>query len=860
MGIRRLASCTLTVLILLSYAVFSGACGGHGRSTSSILSPNAAHPRSMEIGEALAELDAMQAPEGVNSEVFQQLKDALRTALVARGEGKLIASPPAGPNNAIPDFAVTNNGDGTFHVAWHYYNIGDYNQDGVVSIADITPLAMHYGETWSKAVPLDVNTIAAVVDGSNNEKVDIADVTPIAMYFGSEVTHYSVQTSDSETGTYTEHASTTIDEAIQGGRGLFEMNLSGLTVGYWVKAVPGDSSDNEGVCSNVIQVSAANQPPVAALDSDVTSGLAPLTVNFDASGSHDDDGTIANYQWDWEGDGVYDFDSGTNPLAQHIYPVGDYNATVLVTDDGGATATASLVITANDASLIPEPPTNVQASDTTFVDSIQISWDAPASGPAPDGYNIYRSDTETGAYVAIDTAPSSPYDDSAVPDYGTYWYKVSSYNAEGESALAGPDSGQVADAGLTWTHTWGGPDGDDANAVAVDIAGNTYVTAEIYSFGAGNSDIATLKYNPAGDLVWARTWGGLEDDYGAGIAVDSSSNVYVCGETDSFGTGGSGGLLLKYDHDGNLLWQKVWGATGNTNFTAMTIDENANVYMVGFSYGLSAGDPEVVVCKFDTDGEIQWAKQWGGTAEDLGWGIAYDGVGSIYVTGGTSSYGVGGSSDSFLLKYDLTGVLIWQKVWGGSNYEVGIGVSADSTGFVCVTGNTASFGEVNGDVILLRYDQDGALIWQSTWGGAQYDCGLSVAIDSSWNTYVSGYTYSYGTAGQSGILLKYDIDGNLALEKIWGNAGSNEVPALTMDAGGMLYLAGCAPDNNSTWQDVIGTITTPTGTEAEPTGTDNSISLTVDTPDGIETNPVGTTDTGGGNGDILTIKLDPSAM
>jgi len=89
----------------------------------------------------------------------------------------------------------------------------------------------------------------------------------------------------------------------------------------------------------------------------------------------------------------------------------------------------------------PSTPTSVEATDGTFGDRIQVTWQSLGPGPPTDGFNIYRSDSESGSYAVIDSSPSSPFDDTTVPDFGTYWYKVSAYNAAGESSLAGPDSG-----------------------------------------------------------------------------------------------------------------------------------------------------------------------------------------------------------------------------------------------------------------------------------------------------------------------------------------------------------------------------------------------------------------------------------
>jgi hypothetical protein len=92
-------------------------------------------------------------------------------------------------------------------------------------------------------------------------------------------------------------------------------------------------------------------------------------------------------------------------------------------------------------------------------------------------------------------------------------------------------------AGADWTHTWGGPSNDYANAVAVDNSGNVYVAGSTASFGAGGTDVLILKYSPLGTLLWTKTWGGSGNEAANAIAVGPDGFLYVTGSSSSFASG-----------------------------------------------------------------------------------------------------------------------------------------------------------------------------------------------------------------------------------------------------------------------------------------------------------------------------------
>jgi hypothetical protein len=270
---------------------------------------------------------------------------------------------------------------------------------------------------------------------------------------------------------------------------------------------------------------------------------------------------------------------------------------------------------------------------------------------------------------------------------------------------------------------WGGPGNDVPRGIATDSADNVYITGYTDSFGAGGTDLFLLKYRSADNkFVWFKTWGGPLNDYGTGVEVDLQGNVYVTGYTNSLGGGVTSVVLLKFDSSGNLLMQKTWGGNQNNYASGIALDSAGNVYVSGTTYssGVTAGVPNVFLLKYDLSGNLLYQKTWGGTQSDFGAGVTVDSVGNAYVTGYTySSSTTPGVASVFLLKYNPAGTLLMEEIWGGRRSDYGYGIAVDAVGQIYISGYTFSFGpNTQGvNVFLLKYDLSGNLMFQKLYGG-----------------------------------------------------------------------------------------------------------------------------------------------
>jgi hypothetical protein len=237
---------------------------------------------------------------------------------------------------------------------------------------------------------------------------------------------------------------------------------------------------------------------------------------------------------------------------------------------------------------------------------------------------------------------------------------------------------------------------------------------------------------------------------------------------------------------------KQMGSVADDRGEGVAIDSGGNIYVTGYTGGgldgnTSAGGNDIFLIKYDSAANKQWTRQLGTAGDDVALGVAADNSGNIYVTGYTAggldgnTY-AGGAHDIFLVKYDSAGNKQWTRQLGTPYDEWGVGVAVDKNGYVYVTGLTG--GDLDGntsaggsDIFLVKYDSAGNKQWTRQMGSANSDGASGVAVDTNGNIYMTGYTYG-------------DLDGNT-------NAGS-----LTPD----IFLIKYDSAGNKQWTRQLGNI------------------------------------------------------
>ncbi|MCD6283397.1 PKD domain-containing protein [bacterium] len=413
----RIIIVILSVIFLLA-ALF--ACGGKSRIGSLQIAPDTATPQppaELSIDDVLADIDAAKPPPGVDPAIYNSLKEALREQLLSIYSGKIVCTPPTGPENEITDFAFESAEEDSFNFTWSYINVGDYDQDGTVGISDITPIAMFYGE------PADTPD-AEVVDGDGDGAIGISDITPLAIHYGNNVDHYVIRGTESEGVEPDEEIGTVpFSEGTAGSRLRFSrIYFCGTARFFRIFAV--DSTGNIGAGSRI-----ARGGPSAQADADANG----RDVQFYGVGSTPLGGNVF-FMWDFESDGIFDTAGGgggggpvtvpdpdTSPGEQspmHTYPVeGTYVATLRVYDDAGNFSTATVTVAAYDSAPTSSPAeVNALAIDLTGAapytvrflsfaedpdggDILLRQWDFGDGSPSASGQSAEHTYAYPGTYT-----------------------------------------------------------------------------------------------------------------------------------------------------------------------------------------------------------------------------------------------------------------------------------------------------------------------------------------------------------------------------------------------------------------------------------------------------------------------------
>jgi hypothetical protein len=350
---------------------------------------------------------------------------------------------------------------------------------------------------------------------------------------------------------------------------------------------------------------------------------------------------------------------------------------------------------------------------------------------------------------------------------------------------------------------FGGSGDDSFNSVIAVADGAVAVGySDFSSFGNGDwngvagkgvQDAIIVKYDNNGEILWKKNFGGngydtylsvTELSDGSIIAVGyANATSFNSGDWTIGGKGGIDAIIVKYDSNGNRMWCKNFGGSGNDAFNSVTAVADGFI-AVGFSSATSFnnndwigvtgyGGADAIIVKYDFNGEILWKNHFGGSGEDsyksvttVADGIIVVGYSAFASFNGNDWAGVGGKGDddAIIVKYNFDGTVAWKKNFGGNGYDTFNSITTVTDGLVAV-GYSFTFdngdwfgvtGKGSQDAIIVKYDNNGNVVSKNNFGGEGSDefCGVATLSDGIVAVGYSGFD-SFGNGNWSG----YESDG-----------------------------------------------------------------------------------------------------
>lgn len=305
--------------------------------------------------------------------------------------------------------------------------------------------------------------------------------------------------------------------------------------------------------------------------------------------------------------------------------------------------------------------------------------------------------------------------------------------------------------------------------------------------------------------------------------------------------------------DPELVWGTLYGGNVVDGFTSMDIDKSDNLLITGYTtssnfpvqdyggyfQGTQAGNSSSFILKFNPDGALEWATYFGGDQDQRAYSIVMDTLGNAFITGFTNSpnfpiiagsgyyqSSIAGESDVFISKFNSSGVLIWSTYFGGTLNESAQSVTIDDDQNILVTGYTEivdfplmdAGGYFQGSSIayenafILKFDNDGSLLWSTLFGGTYAEGGASVSADSLGNIFVTGialssdlptmdpgsgaYFQSNNFGGKDVFILKFDNSLNLVWSTYYGGSEDEQSGAIIVDRDNNIFLGGTTGSGN----------------------------------------------------------------
>jgi hypothetical protein len=248
--------------------------------------------------------------------------------------------------------------------------------------------------------------------------------------------------------------------------------------------------------------------------------------------------------------------------------------------------------------------------------------------------------------------------------------------------------------------------------------------------------------------------------------------------------------LVKLTRDGIVEWQRAYGApyTGGDNAHVVIELANGDLAVAGATLSFGAGNRDYWLMRLSPYGEIVWQRAYGGSSDEYPWGLAETPDQGLIVVGRT--FTAERSWDMLIIRLDGDGEVIWHKTYGGPGSDSGSAVAALSGGGFIVVGDTTSYGHGMADAWVVALAGDGSILWQNAYGGAENDFVSAITRLKDGGIAIAGATDSSGSGSRDVWALCLDQDGEIRWQKNYGSSRYEQARSVWGTADGGLIIAG----------------------------------------------------------------------
>ena len=317
-----------------------------------------------------------------------------------------------------------------------------------------------------------------------------------------------------------------------------------------------------------------------------------------------------------------------------------------------------------------------------------------------------------------------------------------------------------------WMKSFGGNKDDFGSSVQQTSDGGYIIVGITESFGEGSNDYWLIKTDSNGIKIWDKTYGGENnDDANFGCQTNDGGYIIV-GRTNSFDVYKNDIWLIKTDNLGNMIWDKTFGGNGYETASEVLQTTDNSYVVFGYTDSFGIGNRDMWLIKIDSDGNILWNKTYGGSNDDQGYSIKQTIDGGYILAGVTFTSEYTNKFDIWLIKTDNSGEIIWDKTYGGSEDDNAKSIQQTTDGGYIICGETYIDGINKCDILLLKTDSNGELLWEKIFGSYFDDRGWSVQQTTDGGYIIAGDTFTGPNV--DGLLIKTDNNGDTEWSKTYG--------------------------------------------------------------------------------------------